>query len=426
MKRKSVAVLVISALILSFCSVSSAVAVDRSYYSDDKGEEQLYDSRLFFKSSNSESGLTYDVREDNKVVLLSTKGVINFSKTAFFKSGDSTIEGGDKYGTNAAVVSCNDSKIRLTSCAIETDGKKAHGVFAYHNSTIRIEDTTVQTKNNDSYNVVVSEGGTFTGVSSQFTALNKSGLFLINNGGEISVRLSEFNVQNNVIFRVNGKTGTITLLGNDYSYGEEGKIGTLLEINASKGDGDVVLILESEATLGNIHGNKETSLVINLKGNTSYTGAINGNKKMGKVSLRMLSSTRWILNGDTYLTAFRNDDAKNSNVYANGHKLFVNGKEVSINQGEPSVDWVIDKGDGENKKKTETEEKTETPEEKERKKEKAKLVKLFKIVGYAFSGMMIVTAILLEIYYRKKQKNLEKKTLERASKNKMKKPWDKK
>ena len=52
------------------------------------------------------------------------------------------------------------------------------------------------------------------------------------------------------------------------------------------------------------------------------------------VTLSMSSDSVLSLTADTYLDSLANDDSTNSNIYSNGqYKLYVNGKEVSINSG---------------------------------------------------------------------------------------------
>ncbi|MBR2748414.1 MAG: hypothetical protein IKD97_00815, partial [Firmicutes bacterium] len=40
-----------------------------------------------------------------------------------------------------------------------------------------------------------------------------------------------------------------------------------------------------------------------------------------------------VLTGDTYLDSLTNEDATNSNIYLNGHKLYVAGAETAANEG---------------------------------------------------------------------------------------------
>ena len=48
----------------------------------------------------------------------------------------------------------------------------------------------------------------------------------------------------------------------------------------------------------------------------------------------MSSDSVLSLTADTYLDSLTNDDSTNSNIYSNGqYKLYVDGKEVSINSG---------------------------------------------------------------------------------------------
>lgn len=52
----------------------------------------------------------------------------------------------------------------------------------------------------------------------------------------------------------------------------------------------------------------------------------------GEIKLSISSDSIIVLTGDSHVSALEDSDSNYSNIYANGHKLFVNETEVSINE----------------------------------------------------------------------------------------------
>ena len=75
---------------------------------------------------------------------------------------------------------------------------------------------------------------------------------------------------------------------------------------------------------GSITVDEISSLEINLN-NSSYEGAINENGEAGTVSVKLDDGSTWALTADTYITEF---EGNIENVIANGHHLYVKGKQV--------------------------------------------------------------------------------------------------
>jgi len=74
------------------------------------------------------------------------------------------------------------------------------------------------------------------------------------------------------------------------------------------------------------------TLALTMKSGSVLVGAIDKENQAKNVSLTMSSDSVLSLTADTYLDSLTNDDSTNSNIYSNGqYKLYVDGKEVSIN-----------------------------------------------------------------------------------------------
>jgi hypothetical protein len=118
--------------------------------------------------------------------------------------------------------------------------------------------------------------------------------------------------------------------------------------------------------------------------------------------------------GDSYVSALENEVKDNSNIFANGHKLFVDGKEMQINQ-DLAETWDYDFS-------TESTE----PVEEEIVKDKTELFVLLGAFSFAFMVALLSTIVIAKGHKREKQRHLEQKVVEKAGSYKMKKPWEKK
>ena len=88
--------------------------------------------------------------------------------------------------------------------------------------------------------------------------------------------------------------------------------------------GSCTLNATDQELQGSITVDEISSLEISLK-NSLYEGAINTNGEAGTVSVKLDNSSTWTLTADTYITEF---EGNIENVTANGHHLYVNGKQV--------------------------------------------------------------------------------------------------
>ena len=83
-------------------------------------------------------------------------------------------------------------------------------------------------------------------------------------------------------------------------------------------DSELTLTLSNGSTLnGCISGN-----ITNAAGNSVSTAT-------GTVNVTLGNDCTWTLTADTYITSLKGDT---SHIKANGHRLFVNGKEMKISQ----------------------------------------------------------------------------------------------
>ena len=88
---------------------------------------------------------------------------------------------------------------------------------------------------------------------------------------------------------------------------------------------------------GTILVGSDSELTLTLTGGSTFTGSIGGNitnaagdtvsTETGKVDVTLGDGCTWNLTADTHITSFTGDA---SQIKSNGHRLYVNGKEMSI------------------------------------------------------------------------------------------------
>ena len=147
----------------------------------------------------------------------------------------------------------------------------------------------------------------FTAKNSTITT-NKGDSFYVTN------TTAEINLENNVIVN-NDDTGNFLRIQKD-SWGNSGSNG-----------GTVTLNMTNQKATGNIVVDSISKLTMNLANGSSFSGAINSDNT-GEVELTLDSSSSITLMGDTYVESLTNADTTNSNIHANGYKLYVNGAQV--------------------------------------------------------------------------------------------------
>ena len=88
---------------------------------------------------------------------------------------------------------------------------------------------------------------------------------------------------------------------------------------------------------GTILVGSDSELTLNLTDGSTFNGSINGNitnaegssvsTETGTVNISLGDDCTWTLTADTYITSLKGDA---SCIKANGHRLFVNGKQIKV------------------------------------------------------------------------------------------------
>lgn len=133
------------------------------------------------------------------------------------------------------------------------------------------------------------------------------------------------------MFFITNTDAVINLNNTKLSYGSDiliKSIGTSEWGKSGSNGGNVTLNAENQELTGNIGADSISTIVMKLS-NSKYTGTINSENTAKSITLKLDSSSKITLTGDSYITALETSDTSYSNINFNGYKLYVNG--VAIN-----------------------------------------------------------------------------------------------
>ena len=106
------------------------------------------------------NGDTFESTNGSENAILAKNGTSTLTNVTVNKTGDSSDENSDFYGTNAAILVADSATLNIKGGKVTTNGSHANAVFSYGNGTINIEDTTIETSKNNSGGIMVTGGGT--------------------------------------------------------------------------------------------------------------------------------------------------------------------------------------------------------------------------------------------------------------------------
>lgn len=150
---------------------------------------------------------------------------------------------------------------------------------------------------------------TFTAKDSNITTNNGDSFYITNTTATI-------NLTNNTI--VNNDSNGNFLRAQKDSWGKSGSNG-----------GKVTLVMDNQKATGNIVIDSISTLNMTMNTDSYYEGTINGDNTAKSITLKLDSSSKIKLTGDSYISSLEDADSSYSNIDFNGYKLYVNG--VSIN-----------------------------------------------------------------------------------------------
>lgn len=203
--------------------------------------------------------------------------------------------------------------------------KASEGIVIEGKNSVTIEDTTLTDTNNklngqsttykniflyQSMSGDASDGtATFTAKNSKITT-NKGDSFYVTN------TTATINLTNNTIVN-NDESGNFLRAQKD-SWGNSGSNG-----------GAVTLNMTNQTASGNIVIDSISTLTMNLKEKSSFTGAINTKNEAKSITLKLDKTSQIKLTGDSYVTSLEDEDETYSNIDFNGYTLYVNGTALT-------------------------------------------------------------------------------------------------
>lgn len=157
--------------------------------------------------------------------------------------------------------------------------------------------------------------------------------------GDASEGTGKFTANNNIIFSHQGDvffitntTAEISLYGNKIVQSDTS--GAFLRAqagawgNSGSNGGKVTLAADTQEILGDIIADAVSSINLNMT-KSYFAGTFSGD---GTINLAVSEDSIVVLTGDSYVASLSTGAANNSNIYANGHTLYVDGEKASINQ----------------------------------------------------------------------------------------------
>ncbi|MBR3180558.1 hypothetical protein IKF63_00565 [Candidatus Saccharibacteria bacterium] len=217
------------------------------------GESVTHSGDTEVSSSITLDSAIYSSEIPGENALLVTGGDVTVNDPVITKTGDSTSENADFYGTNAAVLA-TDGTLNINTGAITTNGAYANGLFAYGSGKIIVKNTLITTNLRNSGGIMVAGGGEITAANLTVTTTGDSSAAIRSDrgGGVINVEGGSYKTEG---------AGSPAV----YSTAEiHVKDGASLVSTASEGvviEGSNQVYLEKstlEDTNNTLHGNSET------------------------------------------------------------------------------------------------------------------------------------------------------------------------
>ena len=150
---------------------------------------------------------------------------------------------------------------------------------------------------------------TFTAKDSNITTNNGDSFYITNTTATI-------NLTNNTI--VNNDSDGNFLRAQKDSWGTSGSNG-----------GNVTLVMNNQKATGNIVIDSISTLDMTMDSDSYYEGTINGDNTAKCIALKLDSSSKIKLTGNSYVSSLEDSDSSYSNIDFNGYKLYVNGTAIN-------------------------------------------------------------------------------------------------
>lgn len=157
--------------------------------------------------------------------------------------------------------------------------------------------------------------------------------------GTFSATNSNLSIQNNSkyyktapMFFVTNTDAVVNLTNTNLSFGSNILVsckGTSEWGQSGSNGGNLTLNATNQTLTGDIEIDNISSLTMNLTSLSSYEGTINADNSAKSISLKLDSSSKITLIGDSYVSSLEDADSSYSNINFNGYKLYVNGSAIN-------------------------------------------------------------------------------------------------
>ncbi len=271
-------------------------------------------------------------------------------------------------GAHCAAVATDrgEGTVSVTNSKLNTSGEGSPCI--YSTGTITAENTTGEASGSllaavEGKNSITLKGCTFTG-SGQGRAtggIDDSGVMIYQSmsgdAGEgtgsftaedssLSILTSSSNYKTSPMFFVTNTDAVINLTNTKLDFGS----GVLLEASGNSGEwgnagengGNVTMTATNQTLIGSIAADEISTISLTLTKST-LESALNTDNQAKSITVTMDSESVWTLSGDSYVTAFTDDDTELSNIKSNGHNIYydasnsanswLNGKTISLSGG---------------------------------------------------------------------------------------------
>ncbi len=290
--------------------------------------------------SSDSSGASYSSSTGGENAVLVSGDTVTLKNPTIHKTGASSGEDSDFYGTNAAVLATDGANLTITGGTITTNGSYANGVFSYGSgTTVNISDTVINTSANNSGGIMTTGGGT----------TNASNLTITTTGGSSAP------------IRSDRGGGTVNVDGGTYSASGKGSpaIYSTAEITVSNATlssavseavvvegGNSVTLNDCTVTGSNTKSNKSTQYK-----NVMIYQSMSGDASDGTSSFTMSGGSMTSKNGHMFFVTNTTCTIDLSDVdfsYADGDFLYAaadswgssgsNGGQVTLDASDQEID----------------------------------------------------------------------------------------
>lgn len=254
--------------------------------------------------------------------------------------------------SSRGLAAVNSGNVVADVANIATAGSKSAAAAAGAGGTLSVSNSTLKTNGADS--PVLYSAGNLLASASSGTAFaseaavveGKSGMTLLNTvlsaakkygvllyqstSGDPAASNSSFSMTGGSLtaaegplFYVTNTTASLTLSGATLSSAS----GTLLKASADNwgkagaNGGIAALTANAQNLPGNILCDDKSTVSVTLNNSSILTGAVNSAKTAGKVSLTLDATSKWVVTGNSYLSAFTDANATLSNIDDNGFTI---------------------------------------------------------------------------------------------------------